>query len=328
MLYSYFNIKNKHKKTLNYIKCNIDSLENKPSVIKKIKKLNDCQFFFLITDLMNHLSRDQFIENALELFFTRSEILLNTDQYFDLKKNDRLNEFKPFIEEFVSSNYKEEVQSLINYFLETKEYPKETLMTKLLVLSDNIFEFIFHPASHLSIFINEYLEQKIDYEKNENYNFLNGISNDLNNTINGVVILSERIQEKIDSLSKTNIKNENYLIDTDNNILKKLYFSLEKNMFIDQNKTSLDQFINVLKLDWNSHNSIIHLEMDNIQFKYFIDCFNQFLKINIQKTFIQRAGNIRNKNGQIKANSMYTTGSNYVIKQKDFELIKSIFEKI
>ncbi|MFV8271510.1 hypothetical protein ACNQGP_16460 [Flavobacterium sp. GT2N3] len=328
MLHSYFKIKNKHHKALNYIKDNVYSKKDMLSVTKKIKKLNDYQFYFLLCDLMDHLPNDLFIENTLELFFTKSDVILNTHEYLSLQRDDKLDDFVPVTANWVNFNNKNNLESLIDYFLKTKEYPKATLITKLLVLSDNIFTYMFHPVLTLRIYIDEYLEQTIDVAKNEKYEFFKVISSALDNELQHVLILSERIQEKIDSLSITNIQNENYLIDIDNEILKKLYFGLEKHMFIDQHKTTLEQFIDVLKLDWQDHNSVIHLEMDNIQLNFFIESMNNFLHTKIPLTFIERAKNIQNKNGLIKSRSVYTSVSKSKMFPKNAEVIKSIFNAL
>ncbi|RVT71209.1 hypothetical protein EOD40_17515 [Flavobacterium sufflavum] len=328
MLHSYFKIKNKHYKTLDYINSNSNSKDENLFIKKKIKKLNQYQYFFFLNNILENNNLKNISINTLELFFEKSEIILNASEYISLQKNGNTNDFVPVKEDWITFHHKDNLKSLIDYFLNTKEYPKETLITKLLVLSERTLTDILQSIFILRVLIDEYVDEILNGDVDEKYYFLILISNGLENEIGHVQWLLDSIQEKIDSLSKTNIQNENYLIDIDNEILKKLYWGLEKNMLIDQEKTSLKQFIEVLKHDWKTHNSIMHLEMDNIQFRYFIECIDQFLKTKIPLTFIQRSGNIRNKNGKIKAGSMYTAGSNNIIKQKDIELIRSIFEKI
>lgn len=327
MLQSYFKIKDKHYKTLDYIKNNLNSQQNALTIKKKINKLNDYQFFFLLGDLMDHYPIEHFTEDTLQLFFKKSELLLNRSEYFSLRASGNVNDFVPVIVDNALLNCKNNVESLIDYFLNTKEYPKETLITKLLVLAEKIFKDIYHSSIIIKLTFDQYLENDKNITRDKKYDFQNDIARALNNYEIHVSELSFRIQKKIDTLSKTNIQNENYLIDIDKEILNKLYFALEKNMFIDQNKTTLQQFINVLKLDWKDHKSVIYLEMNNKQFKYFIDCIDNFFKTKIHITFIERSGNIENKNGKIKARAVYSSFSNNSdIKKK--ELIKSIFEKI
>lgn len=328
MLHSYFKIKDKHYKTLNCIKNNLNYQQDALSIKKKMNKLNEYQFFFLLNDLMHEHPMEHFSLHTLELFFEKGEIIINQNYHLPFQDSSIWNDFVPATADWVYFKYKNDVDYVTDYFLNTKEYPKETLITKLLVLSDKIFELIFHPLIQIRNSFELYIENEHIVEKDEKFHFLKGIINALDSREKQILELSYNIQEKIDTLSKISIQNENYLIDTNNETLKKLYFGLEQNMLIDQDKTSLKQFLEVLKHDWNTHNSIIHLEIGNIQFKYFIDCMHQFLHIKIPLTFIQRSGNIRNKNGIIKAGSMYTTSSNNSIKQKDIELIKSVFEEL
>ena len=101
-------------------------------------------------------------------------------------------------------------------------------------------------------------------------------------------------------------------------------------MFIDQEKTSEEDFIKVFTSDSKSHNSIVYFNMDNIQFNFFINSINKFLNIKINLTSIELLGNIENKNGKIKARSIYASASNALKKgtdPKDKDLIKSILEQ-
>lgn len=328
MLYSYFKIKDKHYKTLNCIKNNLNPQQDTLAIKKKINKLNEYQFFFLLNDLLHEYPMEHLSLHTLELFFEKGEINIKQNYHLPFQDSSIENDFAPATAKWVYFKYKNDVDYITDYFLNTKEYPKETLITKLLVLSDKILELIFHPLIQIKSYFVLYVENDKNIENDENLYFLRNIIMALESRVNQILELSFKIQEKINTLSKISIQNENYLIDTNDETLKKLYFGLEQNMLIDQDKTSLKQFLEVLKQDWNAHNSIIHLEMGNIQFKYFIDCMHQFLHLKIPITFIQRSGNIRNKNGIIKAGSMYTTSSNNSIKQKDLELIKSVFEEL
>lgn len=151
-----------------------------------------------------------------------------------------------------------------------------------------------------------------------------------NQTSNKAIInsLKEVNKGKFNNVPKNLSENQNYLIETDNGILEKLYIGLEKNLFIDQSKTTLKQFIEVLKLDWQNHNNIITLEMDNIQFKFFLELMNIYLNIKIPMTIIERANNIHNNNGNIKANSVYTSVSKSKMEAKEAEVIKFIFTQL
>jgi hypothetical protein len=327
MIYSYFQIKDKHYKVLNGIKNKLYSQDNKSSVKKKVKKLNEYQFYFIINDLMQHYNIEHFPLDVLELFFERSKITINKSEYSSLKESGNLRSFVPVNVDCVCIICKNNLDFFIDYYLHTKEYPKETLLTKLLVLSDKLFENIFHPLMNIRLRLENYIENANGKGNAMQFDYLKEIIFALDNQQKHILELSYSIQEKIDKLS-TNTNVQNYLILTDNEILKKLYRELNKFDFIDENKTNKEQFIEVLKSDWKAHNSVIYLNMDNIQFKFFLDCIKQFLRTKIPLSFIQLAENIENNNGKINAKSVSSSCSKSIISPKRNDTIRSIFEKL
>jgi hypothetical protein len=327
MIYSYFQIKDKHNNVLNGIKNNLYSQDKKSFVKKKVKKLNEYQFCFIFNDLMQHYKIAHFPLDVLELFFERSKITINKSEYFSFNESGNLKDFVPFNVDWINFNCKNDLDSFIAYMLETKEYPRETLLTKLLVLSDRLFDDIFHPLENIRIRFQDYIEDATRNGKSMKFDYLKEIILALENHQKHILELSYRIQEKVDKLS-TNTRSQNYLIVTDDEIIKKLYQELNKFDFIDENKTSMKQFIEVLKSDWKAHNSVIYLKMDNIQFKFFIDCINQFLRTKIPLSFIQAAKNIENNNGKINSKSVRSSVSKSKMLCKDYEVIKVIFEKL
>ncbi|WPO78197.1 hypothetical protein [Flavobacterium sp. KACC 22761] len=328
MLHSYFRIKNKHHKTLDFINDNLNSQEDNLSIDKKIKKLNEFQFFHLLSELMYNHPIKHFSINTISLFFKRQETNVNEDDYLPFQDYDKDFVRIPITGSYVVFNSKKELRYLVDYYFKTKEYPKETLITKLLVLSDKILEHISQKVHTIKYYFLNHLQKEENHHNDLTVSFFVDIITALEDYEKDLLKLYDEIQGKISGLSGSISNNENYTITTDNEILRKLYFGLEKFMYIDQSKTSLTEFIDVLKLGWKEHNSVIYLQMDNLQFKYFIECLNQFLSIKIPLTFIELSGNIQNKNGRIKANSIYTSVSKSIIKTKDLELIKSIFEKL
>lgn len=328
MLHSYFKIKDKHYKTLDYIKNNLNSKQNTLSIKKKINKLNEYQFFFLLCDLMYHHPIEHLTVDTFKFFFEIRETIISEDDYLPFQDYVKDYVHIPITDSYVVFSSKKELESLVDYYLNTKEYPKEILITKLLVLSDKILEDIYQQVSTIKYYFLKYVEHEENIDNDLKVDYSVDIIKALENYEKNLLELYDKIQEKISEASETTSKNGNYIITTDNEILKKLYSGLEKFMFIDQSKTTLNQFIEVLKLDWQAHNYVVYLAMDNIQFKYFIDCFNQFLRNKIPLTHIERSENIENKNGKIKAKSVRTSVSKSNMPPKDFELIKSIFEKL
>lgn len=336
MLDSYFRFKDKHYKTLESLKDNLNSEENNLFTVKKIKKLNDYQFFYLLSHLMYHHPIEHFTLDTLELFFETKKIILNDNDYDDdyLPFQDFDKNYTPVLpittfHHYVTHNFAEGVGSLANYYLSTKKYSKKIWLTKLFILSDKIIEDIHQQVSTVKYYFRRYIENE---ENPDNYLKVNHSMEIVVALENYEIVLQQlykRIHEKISTLSSSISKTGNYNLNTNDEILEKFYFRLEKFMFIDQNKTTLNQFIEVLKLDWQSHNSIIHFQMDNIQFRYFINRINQFFKTNISMTSMFYSGNIETKNGKINPSAIYTSASKSIIKlPKKHKLIESIFENL
>ncbi|MBB1195111.1 hypothetical protein DNC80_15720, partial [Flavobacterium sp. SOK18b] len=87
-----------------------------------------------------------------------------------------------------------------------------------------------------------------------------------------------------------------------------------------------EDFIKVFTSDSESHNSIVYFNMDNIQFNFFINSIYKFLNIKINLTSIELLGKIENKNGKIKAKSIYVSVSKSGMQPKNYKLIESIFK--
>lgn len=102
---------------------------------------------------------------------------------------------------------------------------------------------------------------------------------------------------------------KNYNIISTNKILKNLYGGLSRYDFINENKTSQKDFMNALLLDWDDHKSTISLEMNNPQTQLLFNSLNEYLNIKIPLTQIELSKKIENKNGLIKANSIYASVS-------------------
>ncbi|MBP6424303.1 MAG: hypothetical protein KA278_01125 [Flavobacterium sp.] len=302
-----------------------------------IGRLNEHQFFLFLANYIYYFRfTDIDITTLKHFFYFKFKYKIENNFSLPFQDNTEDNEeakYRILPEESLSFNCEKKLAELVTFYLDIKEYPKETQSHMLLVLSDKMYEHILYP---LNIFKNALIDyvDNVNIEDNncdiKKISFLLEINGALKEYENYLDKLQSQIYERIALLtkSKNGTRNENYSINIDSNLLKKLYYGLEKFMFIDQTKTTLDQFIEVFELDWKAHNSIIYLEMDHIQTRYFFDCMDQYLKTKIYSTFIERAGNIENKNGKIKANNIYTSVSKSNLDPKKHSLIKSIFEEL
>ncbi len=148
----------------------------------------------------------------------------------------------------------------------------------------------------------------------------NFIKHDLynDNEVNSVSDIDKMIQwitksfvspKEIKVLNDFSTEKNNFNIDVNKHLLSKLYTNLTLNDFIDENKTSKNEFIQVLIEDWGSHNSFIYLNLDHFQTKIFIDEFNDKFKVKLSYSKIEKAQNIKNNNGPVRQ-SLLSSSSN------------------
>ncbi|WP_445710837.1 hypothetical protein [Flavobacterium sp.] len=325
MINNYFKADKQHQKIRKSLLHNDSPDVTNQKIKKKISKLNEFQHFNLFCDVFIETSFYPFIlENLSHFTKRRKKSSHEIDEFFPRSNSNTSNPVKDY---FLTFNCKKDLTELVQNYLQTKEYPKDTLISKLLVLKEYIIKYFIEP---LVIVISTY-KYRLKESNNifiEDDVFLFDLLEELQDIEEKYLSLINEIDSKVNSFSRE-IKG-NYLIDTGDEILKQLYKGLEED-FIDIHETTEEEFIEVLKSDWDKHNSVIHLKMDNIQFKFLIICLEDYLNIKIQLSSIEFNKNIRNKNGIIKALSVSSSYSAAIEKEtepKQKDKIVAIFEKI
>jgi acyl carrier protein len=133
----------------------------------------------------------------------------------------------------------------------------------------------------------------------------------------------------IPSFKKAPKKGKNYNIRVSNDVLSSLYKQLELYDFIEEEKTSEHAFINVLKEDWsNNESEKINLKMDHLQTKLLLDGVKNELGIKIRLSDIEKAKNIFNNNGAIKASSISSSSSKSFLSPKQSSTILGLIKKV
>lgn len=322
MLYSFFKTKDNHYKIFNNLKNNISDSENNSSIIRKIERYNEFQFIGLLSQAILHFGVKNITLQTLQCFFLYKDY----ENIFPFVNPDDIDDdqIKRLIEEEVCFNCKHELNYLIEYLLSTREYAKDTHIAKLKVLKEKIIDTLWRDIIIIKSIFSNYSKQPEKLIDKEKLNFITLILKELENFDDNLSANIDLLQEKIDDLSKRNYKYTSCLLDIDHVILKKLYTGLEKYNFIDQDITSVIQFIEVFTLDSKSHKSTVHFLMDNIQFHCFIHAIKEICNKQIEMTTIECAGNITNNNGLINAKSVYASASKALMGAKDSESIRSI----
>jgi hypothetical protein len=292
---------------------------------KKIKKINEHNFFSLFQDVIYYKPIRILTMPELECFFIEKQRFIYERKddlpFLNLIEDSRDKKNESRIDRYITFNCKTELKNVQHHMLTTQEYPKQVLLSKMLDFKERLIQNI-----ATVVYIKNSFIQYCDFEDNlnefEKIKFSLNIIDKLNDFEIELFGFADEIDDKINSFSTA--KAGNYLISAKDDTLKKLYNNLEKEDFIDIHKTSQEQFIEVLKSDWEEHKSIIHFKMDNKQLKYFIETFNENLSAKISFSAMMYAGNIVGKKGiPIKTGSIYS--SNSYLPPKRHEEIKTIF---
>ena len=111
-------------------------------------------------------------------------------------------------------------------------------------------------------------------------------------------------------------------------ILRRLYRELERYEFIDIEYTTENDFVKVFLYDWNGHDSVCVLKMDNPQTKYFLDQFKIHIDSKLKLSDIEKAKNITNKSGYINSSSLSASSSrNKFLGPKREDDLVALFKK-
>lgn len=117
--------------------------------------------------------------------------------------------------------------------------------------------------------------------------------------------------ENLNSTTNQILAENNFDLKIQEHNLEILYKGLKQKGFVDPIKTSYEDFSNVFTLDWNSHESILYLEFDHPQTKFFFNKLNVKLDLKLSFRKIESSKKIKNKNGLIKAASLYSSTSRH-----------------
>ncbi len=293
----------------------------------------------IINDIVKlEVERDKILNYLYDFYFncdTQSNLINNISAQLENFDNELLQYFDSIksranknIESFKKINFNFEEKPLNFEFITTfpliysvDEWKK--LVTKRIKESTNEIEFysridFFKECliKYRNLSKNDYVAQIENYEVNDYIQI-----SDMITWIEETFVDPKEIKNNKDQISK------NYNLSTNNKILNKLYNELRRYSFINEEKTSYEDFINVLTLNWNDHESIIFLEMNNPQTQLFFNSLNEYLDIKIPLTQIEFSKKIENKNGLLKAKSIYASVSkskNFSISPKQSDLLIKI----
>lgn len=123
----------------------------------------------------------------------------------------------------------------------------------------------------------------------------------------------------------TSLKLVGFNMDFNRRILQRIYSSLTRYEYLDENRTTFEDFHDVMVLDFDEHNSVVHFSCTQAELKYILEKFKPFKKGLYLSTF-EHSEKIYNKEELVTAKSFYSNYSDNP-PTRDFEkLIDSFFD--
>ncbi len=141
-----------------------------------------------------------------------------------------------------------------------------------------------------------------------------------------VILVSDAYKEKTKYRNRSSrMRLVGFHMDFNERILIRIYGSLTRYEFLDENLTSFADFYNVLVPDFEEHDSVLHFNCTQPQLKYILEKFKQFKKGLRLKTF-ERSEKIYHK-GNLITSEVLSKKYNEFPPGKEFEqLIDSFFD--
>jgi hypothetical protein len=120
------------------------------------------------------------------------------------------------------------------------------------------------------------------------------------------------------------LKPVGFNLDFTERILKKIYLSLTRYEFLDEDLTSFEDFYNVLVFDFDEHSSELHFKCTQPQLKYILEKFKQFKK-GIHLVSFERSQKVYHKGNLISAETLSKKYSEFPPDSEFESLVDSFF---
>lgn len=114
-------------------------------------------------------------------------------------------------------------------------------------------------------------------------------------------------------------------MDFTEHILKRIYWSLTRYEFLDEDINDFEHFYNVLVFDFDDHDSVLHFNCTQAELKYILEKFKPFKKGLHLSTF-ERSEKIYNKGKLISSESLSKSYNKNPLTKETEDLIDSFFD--
>jgi len=298
---------------------------------KKIKKLNEFQFIQLCMDVLYKSPLEYWDLETLELLFKRkTESRIKEVDKFPFDNDDLSNrsDDQLIITKSVKLNCTKKLNAKVQNLLAISSSYPEDYLNELLILSKNIETSFFQQIHSIKTYFENHV---IDNQLETNTDYYIKIIDRLNDFEDELHQILNDISNKILNINNHNPVKGNFELNLNETLLEKLYQGLKLKGFIDVLKTTYVDFKNVFTLDWDEHNSFLSLEMDHPQTDFFFNEIKEKLNIKISRQQIELSQKIKNKNGFINAQSLYSSSNRskkYSEFPKNSEDILEILENV
>jgi len=140
-----------------------------------------------------------------------------------------------------------------------------------------------------------------------------------------VGVISDAYRKKLKLRNRnTRMKLVGFNMDFNERILRRIFDSLTRYEYLDENLTTFEHFHDVMVLDFDQHESVLHFSCTQAELKYILEKFKPFNK-GLGLAAFERSGKIYNKGKLISAESLSKSYNKNPLTKETEDLIDSFF---
>ncbi len=140
-----------------------------------------------------------------------------------------------------------------------------------------------------------------------------------------VVLVSDPYRDRLRYRNRSSpLKLVGFNMDFNERVLRRIYGSLTRYEYLDENLTGFPNFYEVMVLDFNDHLSVLHFNCTQAQLKYILEKFKP-LKKGLRLSTFERSGKIYNKGKPVSSESLSKSYNKNPLAKETEDLIDSFF---
>lgn len=141
-----------------------------------------------------------------------------------------------------------------------------------------------------------------------------------------VVLVSDPYRGRLRYRNRSSsLKLVGFNMDFNERILRRIYSSLTRYEYLDENLTGFPDFYEVMVLDFNDHRSVLHFNCTQAQLKYILENFKQ-LKKGLRLSTFERSEKIYKKGKLISSESLSKSYNKNPLTKETEDLMDSFFD--